>query len=82
MATCQGYADVTICEFYSIDSEVSTRKVVLYLFQRCKDNVATVSGGNIKFIAEEVPNCNIMTISVSRLFNFRQFQITLRNTLH
>ena len=70
MPTCQGYADAMIYEFCSINSEVSPES----RFQRCKDKVMTVSGGNIKFIAEEVPNCNIMTLA--RPFNFCQSQHT------
>ena len=47
----------------------SARKAVLFLFQRCKDNVMTVTGKNLRLIAEEVPNCDIMTTSVA---NFKK----------
>jgi hypothetical protein len=43
----------------------SARKAVLYLFQMCKDNVMTVTGRNLRFIEDEVPDCDIMTTSVS-----------------
>ena len=43
----------------------SKRKAVLFLFQRCKDNLMTVTGKNIHFIQSQVPNSCILTIKPS-----------------
>ena len=51
----------------------SSRKAVLYLFQRCKDNLMTVTGRNLRFIKDEVPNCDPMTIKASDLKKTAKF---------
>ena len=38
----------------------SKRRAVLFLFQRCKDDLMTVTGRNIEFIQSQVPNSSIL----------------------
>ena len=43
----------------------SKRKAVLFLFQRCKDDLMTVTGKNIEFIESQIPNSSILTMKIN-----------------
>ena len=51
----------------------SKRKAVLFLFQRCKDDLMTVTGKNIQFIESQVPNSSILTMKKNEFKKIYKF---------
>ena len=54
----------------------SSRRAVLYLFQRCRNNVMTVTGRNINYIENEVEDSSILTINIQKFKKNYKFSET------
>ena len=62
------------------ERDVVTRKAVLFLFQRFKDDLTTVTRKNIHFIQSQVPYFMIQTMKISELeknYKFRKMKTEL-----